>query len=268
MFPRPFRSGVVIGLTVGLLGVPAARARVTPAARASAPRAAVDPAARDLLLKMEAAYKKLKSYSATVDLAGRDSDETVDVRGTVAFQRHGRAAVAIRKNGTPRKAVADGTWLHLVNGTRYQKKPAPAGFAAVQEAMQEGGLDNSFLLAILTEEGMVAGLFGDGGGVKSLKRESSPPLNGVAVDKVVIKATRDETDTGVITFLIGKTDRLLRSVTVSWTGEEGEVTLAEAHTKVKVNPALPPSTFAFTPPREAGPVKPGPKEEPPGRASP
>ena len=272
MFSRPFRSTVSIGLTAGLLGVPVSRAQAVPgtpaSASASAPRAAVDPAARGLLLKMEDAYKKLKSYSVTVHLTGRDGDEAVNVQGTVAFQRPGRAAVTIRKNGTALKAVANGTWLHLVNGKRYQKKPAPAGFAAVQEAMQEGGLDNSFLMAILTEDDMLAGLLGDGSGVVSLKRESSPPLNGVAVDKVVIRARHDESDTGVITFLIGKTDRLLRSVLVSWTGEEGKVTLAETHTKVKANPALPPSTFAFTPPRDAGPVPPVPAGEPPGGASP
>jgi outer membrane lipoprotein-sorting protein len=88
----------------------------------------------------------------------------------------------------------------------------------------------------------------------SLSLGQPTSVAGVPVVTVISKRQEEKNST-TVTYHIGKNDHLLRQMTLKQTQEGQTITLTETHTNIKINTKFPASTFVFTPPPGAKPVK-------------
>ena len=245
-----------------------------------APAAAIDPRARQLLDQMVAAYPLLHSYSDTTEFriangsaasAALNASSPPQLRASVSLQRPNRAAVKATTfniyypNMRREQCICDGK---TCSETRYDgtyltqsAPPAPIryAFAAV------GPIHSLLLPQLLTGPIALADTLKN---VVSIKREKVKMVGGIPVETVVVLHTLVGmavvgADVPLLyqprqVFAIGVKDHLLRRCTVEGivvgSGPTHISTGAllsrqiEMHRDIRVNPALPASTWTFTPP--------------------
>lgn len=242
--------------------------------------AAIDSRARQLLDQMAAAYPLLHSYSDTTEFrtasspvasAALNASSPPQLRASVSLQRPNKAAIKAATfndyypNMRREQCVCDG---RTCSETRYDGKyltqsapPAPIrhAFAVV------GPIHDLLLPQLLTGPNPLADTLKN---VVSIKREKVKVVGGVPVETVVVLHTLVNmavvgADAPLLyqprqTFAFGVRDHLLRRYT-----DEGIVVgpgpthmrvgallgrQIETHRDIRVNPALPASTWTFTPP--------------------
>lgn len=210
--------------------------------------------AEQYLNKMIAAYKGIKSYSGSFKLSGEvlGQPKLPAPRGTVSLQMPNRAALKVTEGAHADHAVFDGKNL-LVTSSRhnnqYIKQPLSRGLG-IMRVLTRGSMTGPGLSVLFTQPDALK----FSAPPKSLSLGQPTTVAGVPVVTVISK-TEQGPNTLTLTYLIGKNDSLLYQMTLVQTAGPQNITLTETHTNVKINPKLPASTFTFTPPRGAKPVK-------------
>jgi len=239
-----------------------------------------DPKAVALVARMYAAYNALHSFSCTMrsvqsypvhDAKGSSLGMRSSTSGaTYIVQKPSKIAFTRTSRLGTARAVCDGKTLYAVtdedkSGSEewhahppYLVKPAPAGMpwndsltlarfgglpdytaTDVRDWMPEVAVGIDFLPA--------KGGYGFRVGKPAL-------LGGQPMDVVVLHEQSayeggiPDTTRRTLTLWISRRDHLLRQVSEEWARPEGVSRSVETYRNVKADPALPPSTFTFTPP--------------------
>lgn len=275
---RPAFCAAVVGLA-SLAGTTAWAQEVPPAAPVSplaaktpdaAPPAAskIDPEARALLEQMAKAHQALTSFSGTMDFSMKQGGKTTKQQAKIAYEKPNKARIITNNptNGAAVFTVSNGTSLFQTISTDkngYHKGTAAPNAKAIEQvfgASKAAGIGLFPMLATNPKAGDEV----LPPGVTALVHGPDETINGTLCD--VLTASFGPTpDTQVsLVFGIGKTDHLLRRLSLTQpTGEK--LGLNETYSDVQANPALPPSTFAFTPAlgmKEIKPAAPPPDAEP------
>ena len=238
-----------------------------------------DPAALALMTQMYAAYDALKSYSCTLDsvVSGPSFGPTGKIittdpvmHATYAIQKPRRVAMMRSENVEPGKdgvtrAVSDGNTLYVTtdedNGpmkakrARYLKLPVRADDWNSRLFLSRFGnigsrWDNQDFMpnVVLGADTMPAASY-------DWKLGQPGMVNGEPVQTVTLR--RDD-GAGPITILltlaISPTDHLLRQASTEDHEADGVHRQVETYTHIRINPALPPALFVFTPPPGSVPV--------------
>jgi len=226
-------------------------------APAALPAPLIDPAARDLFTQMIAAQKALRSYVLAIDTQDQTGASVLprsQGHSRIAFAAPALATVTLaQQNKVLGQLYSDGRIFTRVDTRHkaYRQDTLPAADAARIVSTEIGGLgmlphsyaDPNGLLGLLTAPGLVAVARGTAAG----------PVAGMPVDSIVARLIGSDTAEGTFTFVMGKSDHLLRQVIVheafpkSASGPARDLTHTETVTMLQVNPSLPASTFAYKP---------------------
>ena len=207
----------------------------------------LEPAAKSLIDQMVKAHKALTSYAAQLDVEVKQGEQGQKIRSELAYQAPNKARVIVTDMATQggSSAIADGTSYYTtssLNAKTYHKAAIPTGAKVFAKAITDTRAEALPLLPlILTQDNATALLLAD---TKSAT-VGQDTIGGVAVD--TISTVLKNAPNPAITFAIGKTDHLLRRVTLKFTQNGTTSTVTEVYTGVRANPALPASTFTFTP---------------------
>ena len=190
------------------------------------PAARVDPRAAQALAQMAAAYRGLRSFSATLDSATerKDKPPLPFLHARIAFQRPSQACVltAVR-TARPTQAVTDGavttaTWI--VDGQeRYFQRPAIRGCDVTNTLLQ--GVGPYLMFPAQALDGMNPLPYLKTRSLVSLAVGRPRTAGGVPVVVVVARYRHAPTSEEDVAFLIGRDDHLLRRVEDAWTGAAG-----------------------------------------------
>lgn len=214
--------------------------------------AEIQPEARRLIDGMMAAYKDLKSISATIKLHETNpAAKQFNFRLNLEFQKPNKANILVHNQRGPLTAISDGTHIYLTmpergkKGNSYHQMDAPRdqeGFARILDMFLAGGPG---LSDFMQGKNPLDRPF-----VKSAWTEKSTVVGGVPVDIVVIESVGPK-GRSKTTLAIGRTDHLLRRSTGVSTPFDGTASTTETETNfdVNLNPDFPPSVFVFTPPK-------------------
>ena len=249
--PSRLRVLIVTTVLVLLTGSAASVQAQGAAARKTPPPAKMDPQARTTLDAMTAAYKALKSYTATVTVESGAGGRTQKGTATLAFQRPGRAKVVMSdETGPSAESLVNGSGLFLASlrDNQYVKRPAPPGDAAIPAVLSEarGALlptlagSPEFLSRLFTQPGVTVGL------------GTPATVADVPTDTVAVSFTPAPGAQIRITLSVSTEDHLLRQLTetVHETrgGQTQTLTHVETVTEQALDPALTAADFAFVPP--------------------
>ncbi len=240
-----------------------------------------DPKAVALMTQMYVAYKALHSFSCAAQV-----DASLPVRGShgarETLRQSSSATYAVRKPnliaftrssrmGTA-SAFCDGKFLYAQTtedkgGTEewrarphYLKKPAPtgAGWNDMLDLARFGGLPEYSISD--TRDWVPEVVFGadfmPADGSYGWQVGAPGTLNGDPMDIVTFTQGSSylggipDDSRGTLTLWISPQDHLLRQVRQEWVRPDGTATTTETYTNVQVDPVLPASVFAWTPPKD------------------
>lgn len=245
------------------LAIFAAPALAPAAPEPQPPTSEIEPEARDLLNRMGARYKVVRSYSDVTTLSvsptdafgagknGKEADpgDEYNFRARVAWEKPNKAR--IEKFGTHGRAYSssDGKMMRAYNPlhpSRFLERAA--NFNSINDAMNEIGVGAPGLGHLAGQ-----GIRFFQGALSSLQLGPDSRADGVATHQIIARLAFPSGGSAVETLEIGIKDGLLRRVTQKYSGEgTGKAaTIVETHSQIKIDPSLPASTFAFAPPRGA-----------------
>ncbi len=239
------------GLAISPLMAPCIAQAQGEVGRNSPPPARVDPQAKTTLAAMSAAYKVLKSYSATVAVESKGGDQTQKQTVTLSFLRPSHAKMELSDETGPMiQSVVNGAGLFLVSvrSKQYVKHPAPPADAAIPAVLSQarGALlptlagNPDFLSRLFTQPGV------------SVTLGAPATIGGVQTDTIVLMLASAPGTQVKVTLSVGQDDHLLRQLTESIHAAQGgqvhNLTHVETVTEQAVDPALTTSAFAFVPP--------------------
>ena len=219
----------------------------------------IDPKARALLDTTVSMYLRTTSYSDTTSLSTTSNGmltasgvKGLNFTASVAWQRPN--LVRVVRTDIPlgkESAVSNGKIFCAITPQHagYFVDTA-AGPNAIEDAIKIIRL-NYPGLEILTGADNVLSM--QSKGLTSLSMGSTTSLNGIAMQSVVGTLSTTNGGTAVETFLIGVKDGCLHRLILDYSGKGGYLDFVETHSNIKLNPALPLSTFIFTPPPHARP---------------
>ena len=205
--------------------------------------ASVSPAARLQIDQMVSTYSLLSSYSSsiTITTGGHRSQYGA------LIQRPNRAAAFLVGDGTEGKAVADGTYLSVLDNTRtphYTKTLTVPGARAIESTFDAVGLHGTVPLLLTQSRSPFSGL----GQLIGLEIQN-PSENPHTTDTILIQATLQGKDGNVtVLYEIGRSDHLLRRVTETDTVNGKPIVTTEEYTDIHANPILPDSAFTLAAP--------------------
>ncbi len=233
---------------------PAAPAAPTePPAPAPADPSKIDPAARTLIDQMAKAHAAVTSFSAVVNYSVQQGEQPAQLRSAkIAYQKPNKARVTtidptLKATVT---TVSNGTSLFQTISTDtkgYHKGAAASDAKAIAQVMGAGKAGGIGLFPLLaTDPNMGKEILPPT--LTSLSHGSDETVGGVLSD-IVNASFGPAPDKQIgLSFAIGKTDHLLRRINFAQTLQDGQkVSVTETYTEVQANPALPASTFVFTP---------------------
>lgn len=228
----------------------------------------VDPGALALLKSSAATYQHMTSFScqarAELTLGGVLTGRITKM--TMAFQKPDRAAVSVNKYDETAQYFCDGKSFYSYSpaNKEYVQDDLPAGVARVAPVLMQG---QSFLGLVLLRPAGLSTL-ADAAGIKSLTLGPLETLDGVAV-RTVTRITSGR-DGGQMTFFvtIGVRDHLVhrfadiiqspKPLSADMGGVK-RIDNRETYTDIRINPALPASTFL--PPPDAKKAEPGKRDQ-------
>ena len=261
-------TGATVGLGVRALPLQAQQADAPVAAAKPAAKATVDPQALALLKQVEASYKALKSYSGSVTTEEAQPGGALrSSSGTIRWLKPNRFALNQSDGKKSTAIISNGTALFVSlssDKARYLKQPAPTGSDNITSALRQSG-DTPLLLAYALSGASLIELFeiGTSKTPTSLEVGETSTVGETPVD-VVNMTMSDPRFTTLYSFALGQEDHLLRQMKVSIKSTQAPAGEKEAqaqvggftetHSNIQLNPSLPASTFAFTPPKGAKPV--------------
>jgi outer membrane lipoprotein-sorting protein len=209
--------------------------------------------AREYINKMAAAYKGMKSYSGTAKVSAEMAGQPkMQIEARVTLQRPHFAAMRFKEGSDNNFSLFDGKAL-FATSSRHKKQ-------YVKQSLSP----NLGIMRVLSRAGMTGPgltlLFNQPDTLKTFAEPSSLSLRkpatiaGVSV-VTVVSQSRQGQGSMTVTYHIGRKDYLLRQLTLVQSVGGKTVTMTELHTNIKVNAKLPSSTFRFTPPHGAKPIK-------------
>ena len=219
----------------------------------------IEPQARAIIENLAARYKAARSYSDVMSFRSSGAKlfpasmaDEFKFQAQVAWQRPNKARIVKYSSKGIARAASDGRTLHAVT-PRYKGYylKRPANFNSINDAMNEIGVGAPGLGHIIEGQGVAWMVKA---GLVSLKMGNDDVVDGVPVQRVIAQMEFPSGGSAVETLAIGKRDGLLRRVTQVYVSSKGRATFVETHTKIKLDPTLPDSTFAFSPPRNAKPI--------------
>jgi outer membrane lipoprotein-sorting protein len=209
----------------------------------------IDPAARDLLNRVLAAYDGLKSISIKVDTTGQSGKDKLDAHLTADVQTPYRIHVKTPKG----EAVSDGMTLYIyrVNAPTYTKEVMPTGGETkkwlISRINNAGlGVQDSAFIDILRGDPFFKD-FPEMPGFVSMAIGGTETVDNVTTQKIVFTASKIESGTLTLTLFVGP-DNLLRRITAEGKIDDNTVNVTENHTILSLNPTFAPQTFKFVPP--------------------
>jgi RNA polymerase sigma factor (sigma-70 family) len=226
-----------------------------------------DPEAVKLLDQMTAAYKGLSSYSGTIEVSGvlgGRPDPSAAGYALLAFQRPNKMAIKPIRDASAAGKPSRERFRQAINDGKYSYFEGPQGSKTYYKRYLIEQLSEVFSSAdmitmwgtLLSSSDPFASLFQSNikeqVTLESLKTAEPVEVDGVPADTVVAVASGGNPGQRYVTtvaFAIGKSDHLLRQVTMTGKDTEGNViaTSTERYIGVRVNPDLPDSTFTFQP---------------------
>jgi len=202
---------------------------------------------------MTAAYKALKTYSATLTVSSIAGSVTQKQTVTLTFQRPSRARILIAdKTGKLGEIVSDGVNLFVISprDKRYVKQAVPPGAAAIPAVLSQarGTLlpllagSPEFLSRLLTQPGI------------TISMGTPETIDGVPTDTII--ATLPSPTAQVhFTFSVATEDHLLRRLTETATMTRSAQTQTFTHTETVTaqmpDAPLTAAAFVFVPPPDA-----------------
>ncbi len=218
-------------------------------------------AAVRLLIQMTEAYRALQAYSGT-EVAEGDGALGMPYRLDLAYARPGKLAFTHTRSFGPqtitRHILLDGKTLFETSSDdapgRYARLTTPeTNYTLWQEALIIR-CDVKFPVTVQLLEDDVDALFKNLDTDPHTSVRLGPPgrMDGVAVDTVILTSHGPNGD-GTSVMRIGHDDHLLRQITETMgpAPNQASTTTTQTFTDVRANPALPASTFVFTPPAGA-----------------
>jgi len=230
----------------------------------------INPEAKALVEKMIANYAAMKSYSDTtrVELQGanlpKEARESFPVVGTLAWERPAKLRWEGTSGAKAFLGLSDETTVRAVNPEhpgiyeeRLQNPPQVETFAdGHTETMTPDPRSFRLDAAVFDSGGPTFGLndmIGPESWAHTLKEatvvalEPDAVTDGEACHVVNIQVENDQGDLAVERLYLAKSDGLQRRLEVTMTGR-GASKIVETHSGVRINPALPSSTWAFQAP--------------------
>ncbi|MBC8102815.1 MAG: redoxin domain-containing protein [Cytophagales bacterium] len=229
---------------------------VAPAPPASGPS---EQAAKQLLTQMAAKYKGLTSYSADGALTVKNGANSVEFTNRVAYQ-NGKAAVEILSPEGTSSRIFDGTNLFVTQSSdpkTYRKQKAASPMAGIQSALAQA--DVGLLPLLLTDSEAAAKILPPG-----VEKVTLDPKEGT-VDGMAVQVVTASMKGGqaVFQFHIGKTDGLIHRLTIQQLKNGVEAgSLTATYQNIRLNSAIDPAKFTFTPAAGQVAQAPPPAKEP------
>ena len=245
------RSALALAAGLAMLPLTALPAAQAQGVRKSPPPARVDPQARITLTAMTAAYKALKSYSATITVVSSTGGAKTQQTVTLSFLRPSRARVETSdETGPTVQSVVNGSGLFLVSvrTKQYVKQPAPPADAAIPAVLSQAR--GALLPTLAGSPDFLARLFTQPGVV--VTQGTPATISGVPTETVVMTLASAPGSQVEVTLSVGQDDHLLRQLTESVHATQGGQTRTLSHvetvTEQATDPTLTASDFAFVPP--------------------
>ena len=242
--PARWLTAALLSLT---LSAAHAQAELTPAAP---PAAKVDPQAQAALDQMTAAYKALKTYSATLAVSSAAGGHTQRQTVTLVFQRPGQARIVIADAaGTQEEIVSNGTSLFLSSprDKQYLKQAVPPGAESLPAVLSQA---RGTLLPMLAGSPEFLSRLTAQPGV-TVRLGTPGTIAGVPTD-TVITTLPNPTAQVRFTFSVGAEDHLLRRLIETATMTRGAQAQTYTHTETVTaqtpDAPLTAAAFAFVPP--------------------
>jgi len=202
---------------------------------------AIDPASMRALTQMADAYKALKSFRCQLMTRATLGDKEEVATGTLLLQRPGSIVIRTESNRTLTIAVNHGSdrMTRTAGATRRMRgEPSAKGLKA--------GLDASRafvtpIFPILMTTPDAAGKIIPGTLLRAGQGTPSS-LDGVRCDVYAFEA---RSPYGIARFVLtmGQRDRLLRKLDLSTAGPDGQLSLSETYTKLRVDEPIAASEF-------------------------
>lgn len=194
----------------------------------------IDPRAQTLLDQLVQTHRALRSYRATVTVEGTDSERREASVASVVWERPGRCRVESKRgNGTSVLSFSDGKKRLYRGSTNYQGAAEP-GERALVATLSDAGLFIAPIFIYLTSTMSPA---------KSLLPQPVTTLvlgNDTTLDGQKCNVVAAETAAGGkrsrLTLALGRTDHLLRRVTIEASRDGESLSFSELYTSVEANP--------------------------------
>ena len=205
---------------------------------------AAQPTAKELLAKLAAKYKGIKSYTSEGSFAIKDANNSVEFTNKIAF-KNGKAAVTLVTPQGSSTRIFDGKNVFVTKSSEpkaYQKLAAKTPLEGISAALSQADIG---LLPLLLTDPDVAGKILPSNTTTAIVDPKGDTVDGVAVDVVIASMGEGK---GSFRFDIGKEDGLLRRITISQQRGGVEVnSLISTYRNIKINSVLKDSQFVFTP---------------------
>ena len=203
----------------------------------------IDAQAQRVLRQMAAAYAKLNSFSCVVNVNATAGKETEEIRASIAWQKPNRFNILMSFDTIAVRSISNGRTMWQRASTspnKYGKSEISSENNSLPSALRTA---NASALLLSNLNFFVPGSQKSPWQITSARLLPSD-IAGVDVVAVVIQVGSKSSD---LQLSIDRKSQLLRQIKLNGMKGDTSVTLTETYSNVRLNPALPASTFAFKP---------------------
>jgi len=249
---------------------PVMQAQSAAAPRPSATATAQTPAATDadiqaLLSQVAGAYRKVTAISLTITMTQGSAPGEHKSTTTLTLKRPALLTAEITTEADVRHVVGDGKTVcsdSSKDKTKYIKQPASEIDAVVQVLARNGGAGVGLLPILLASPDAEKHIIP--GSPRSLRRLEDQTIGNDNCD-VIAAVIGNEQQSSKFQFAFGKSDHLLRQLTMGPDSEGAKPGVIETYSNISLQPAVTDATFTYTPAAGATatePPKPQPRFDP------
>jgi len=231
---HPLAAVTVVALATATIAAPAAHAQAS------------DADVQALLAQVGAAYKTLSAFGATITTTSNAPTERT-VINTLVFQKPAKVSATVKMGDNVNHVVADGTTVFTdvsADKTKFIKQPADSQQAVLAALARGGGVGVGLLPILLTGSSVEKQIIP--GKPTSIRKLPDQTVDGVPCDAVAA-VLGEGAQQSRIEYAFGKTDHLLRKLTLGPATEGAKPSVTETYTGLTVQPAVTDATFKYTP---------------------
>lgn len=237
----------IFPLLLACLAVSMPHARAQEAPSPAKTLATIDPQARDLLARLDARYKKFRTFQALVELRASEPVPWKYARYRVALDGRYRGAVTMAAEGQgTQKTVFDGKTV-LATDSKFPRRFTTAKLDAERYSLRvflrQSGAEG-ITVGLLTDDNL-ASVFLDPD-LQSIEMGPSETVNGTVLQNVVLKSEGKQ-GKGSLTLLIDPQNLILRRATTTDTTpaiDNKTFVFTETYSEIKFDETLPPALFS------------------------